>query len=522
MADLETARGLLREYYGYSAFKPIQERAIASVLDGHDTLVVMPTGGGKSLCYQIPALMLEGLTLVVSPLISLMKDQVDQLVRIGIRAACINSTLEEAQYRQLRREIAADAVDILYVAPERLRSADFLSLLRHKRVALVAVDEAHCVSQWGHDFRPSYYEISRFIQNLPQRPVVAAFTATATAETRADIIRRLEMRRANLYRASFDRPNLILAVRRDGDRKAALLEFVRAHPGQCGIIYCNTRKEVDKVWTLLRKAGIPALRYHGGMEDADRTLNQEQFLCAQAELIVATNAFGMGINKPDVRYVVHYNLPQNLESYYQEIGRAGRDGLPSLCLLFFSYADVHVNRYLLEQSSKSEQRLQVELDKLQTMVRYADTRGCLRRFLLQYFGEKAPAHCQSCSNCREIRLDRPLLLPADEGLLQELRALRLRLAIREGVPTYQIFSDAALKELARTQPRSLVALREIPELGEVKAARYGETLLAEIARYLQAPAPAQKPSKPGVPEDAGGRDADGVGDQEDGETEEHR
>ena len=373
MDRLEEAEGLLRKYYGYKALKPIQQKAIQSILRGEDTFVVMPTGGGKSLCYQIPALMLDGLTLVISPLISLMKDQVDQLVRRGIRAACMNSMLDGEQYRLLRQQIQNKQIQILYVAPERLRSGDFLSLLRRQSIALVAVDEAHCVSQWGHDFRPSYHGISQFIRTLAARPVVAAFTATATAETRDDIIRRLELRRPNIYRASFNRSNLILAVKRDGNRKEELLQFVQAHRGQAGIIYCNTRKEVDKVWDLLRRAGIPVLRYHGGMEDWERNENQEKFLYEQVDLIVATNAFGMGINKPDVRYVVHYNSPKNIESYYQEIGRAGRDGLPSLCVLFFSYADVHVNRYLLEQSSKSEERMTVELQKLEAMVQYAST-----------------------------------------------------------------------------------------------------------------------------------------------------
>ena len=421
MNKLEEAGELLKRYYGYHTFKPIQQKAIESILNGRDTFVVMPTGGGKSLCYQIPALMLDGLTLVISPLISLMKDQVDQLVRLGIRAACMNSMLDEEQYRQLRTEIQEQRIQILYIAPERLRSGDFLSLLRKQHIRLVAVDEAHCVSQWGHDFRPSYHAISQFVKSLPERPVVAAFTATATQETREDIIRRLELVQPNIYRASFNRSNLILAVERDGGRKEKLLEFVKNHRGQSGIIYCNTRKEVDKVWDMLRRAGIPVLRYHGGMEDWERNENQEKFIYEQVDIIVATNAFGMGINKPDVRYVVHYNLPKNIESYYQEIGRAGRDGLPSLCVLFFSYSDVHINRYLLEQSSKSEERLQVELAKLDAMVRYADTRRCLRQYILQYFGENAKDSCQGCSNCCEVRLGKPELQAMEEDLLNALQ-----------------------------------------------------------------------------------------------------
>ena len=483
MDKLEEAQAVLRKYYGYKGFKPIQQKAIASILNGEDTFVVMPTGGGKSLCYQVPALMLDGLTLVISPLISLMKDQVDQLVRLGICAACMNSMLDGEQYQQLRRQIQAGQIQILYIAPERLRSGDFLSLLRRQKISLVAVDEAHCVSQWGHDFRPSYHEISRFIRSLPVRPVVASFTATATAETRSDIIQQLELIRPNIYRASFNRANLILAVERDGKRKEALLQFVETHKGQSGIIYCNTRKEVDKVWDMLRRAGIPVLRYHGGMEDWERNENQEKFLQEQIDLIVATNAFGMGINKADVRYVVHYNLPKNIESYYQEIGRAGRDGLPSLCVLFFSYADVHVNRYLLEQSGKSEDRLAIELEKLDAMVQYATTKRCLRQQILQYFGEKAAEHCQGCSNCCEVSLGKPKIQQMEEELLNALRSTRLLAAIEEGVPSYEILSDELLQELAQKQPVSILALKQVAGLEDDTVTKYGEIFLKTILQH---------------------------------------
>lgn len=485
MNRLEEAEELLKKYYGYRAFKPIQEKAILSILQGQDTFVVMPTGGGKSICYQIPSLMLDGLTVVISPLISLMKDQVDQLVRRGIRAACMNSMLDEEQYQRLRMQIQEGNIQILYIAPERLRSGDFLSLLRRQQISLIAVDEAHCVSQWGHDFRPSYHAISQFVRSLPVRPVVAAFTATATAETREDIIRQLELQRPNIYRASFNRSNLILAVERSGNRKERVLEFVQNHRGQSGIIYCNTRKEVDKLWDALRRAGIPVLRYHGGMEDWERNENQDKFLYEQVDLIVATNAFGMGINKPNVRYVLHYNLPKNMESYYQEIGRAGRDGLPSLCVLYFSYSDVHVNRYLLEQSSKSEERLQVELQKLDAMVRYADTRQCLRKYILQYFGETAKDRCQGCSNCCEVSLGKPVMQQIEEELLNDLRQVRLMLAIDEGVPSYRILSDETLQELARRQPVSMVALEQISGMGENILERYGQILLDRIIAYQQ-------------------------------------
>lgn len=483
MDVMTEAERLLKKYYGYRSFKPIQKKAIESILSGKDTFVVMPTGGGKSLCYQIPALMLEGMTLVVSPLISLMKDQVDQLHRLGISAACLNSTLDEAQYQSLRMQIINQEIKILYVAPERLRSGEFLSVLRRQNVSLVAVDEAHCVSQWGHDFRPSYHGISQFIRSLSKRPVVAAFTATATAETRMDIIQRLELIQPNIYRASFNRPNLILSVQRDGNRKEALLEFVQNHHRQAGIIYCNTRKEVDKIWDMLRRAGIQAVRYHGGMEDWERNENQDYFLQEKVNLIVATNAFGMGINKPDVRYVLHYNLPKNIESYYQEIGRAGRDGLPSLCVLYFSYSDVHINRYLLEQNSKSDERLAFELGKLEDMVQYASTGKCLRQHILQYFGETAKDNCSGCSNCCAVSLDKPVLQTVDEALLNALRTMRLMIAMDEGVPSYRVLSDAVLGALAEQQPMSMIALEQIPGLGEERMRRYGEQIIAVISDY---------------------------------------
>ena len=313
--------------------------------------------------------------------------------------------------------------------------------------------------------------------------MVAAFTATATAETRSDIIQQLELIRPNIYRASFNRANLILAVERDGKRKEALLQFVETHKGQSGIIYCNTRKEVDKVWDMLRRAGIPVLRYHGGMEDWERNENQEKFLQEQIDLIVATNAFGMGINKADVRYVVHYNLPKNIESYYQEIGRAGRDGLPSLCVLFFSYADVHVNRYLLEQSGKSEDRLAIELEKLDAMVQYATTKRCLRQQILQYFGEKAAEHCQGCSNCCEVSLGKPKIQQMEEELLNALRSTRLLAAIEEGVPSYEILSDELLQELAQKQPVSILALKQVAGLEDDTVTKYGEIFLKTILQH---------------------------------------
>lgn len=480
---MEQAEVLLKKYYGYRAFKPIQKKAIESIFLGQDTFVVMPTGGGKSICYQIPALVLPGLSLVISPLISLMKDQVDELQRRGINAACLNSMTDKEQYQQITEGLNTGTIKILYVAPERLLTYEFQNLMQQQTIGLVAIDEAHCVSQWGHDFRPSYHNIRQFIYNLPERPVVAAFTATATEETRMDIIRQLELQRPNLYRASFNRPNLILAVERSNNRKEALLDFVRNHRGQSGIIYCNTRKEVDKIWNFLLERNIPVVRYHGGMEDWERNENQDKFLYEKVNLIVATNAFGMGINKPDVRYVLHYNLPKNMESYYQEIGRAGRDGQPSLCVLFFSYSDVHINRYLLEQSVGSEERRKIEQEKLEAMVQYAGSSGCLRETLLRYFGEKASSKCDACSNCRIINLGKPVLQQMEEKLLQELRTYRLMQAMEEGVPSYRIFSDDILNSLARQKPTSLPAMEQIEGMGEALITKYGDALIDLIQRY---------------------------------------
>lgn len=385
---------LLAYHYGYSQFRPGQEEIVEAILNGKDVLGVLPTGGGKSLCYQLPALAMEGLTLVISPLISLMKDQVDSLHEHGIRAAYLNSasSWEEVQY--LRQALGQGDLDLLYVAPERLNHPAFIDWMREVKLSQVAVDEAHCVSQWGHDFRASYREIGGFIEALDQRPVVSAFTATATAYVRQDIIQQLGLEDPQLVVNSFDRPNLKLRVLEPQSKWEALRQEL--HPEEAMIIYANTRKQVDQLYDQLRQAKFKVVRYHAGLSAEEREAGQNAFIYEEVNLIVATNAFGMGIDKPDVRKVIHYNMPTDLESYYQEAGRAGRDGLPAEAILLYHAKDIVAAKFLIGQSQdpSSERRLQA-------MINYADYAGCLRQYLLSYFGENLAEPCQNCSGCLE-------------------------------------------------------------------------------------------------------------------------
>jgi ATP-dependent DNA helicase RecQ len=399
---MENALKILKTYYGYQSFKKGQEQIIKSILSGHDTLGIMPTGGGKSVCYQIPSLAFPGTTLVISPLISLMKDQVDSLSNLGIPAAFINSSLTQRQVRERISEAEKGLYKLLYVAPERLESENFLGLLQSLSITMVAIDEAHCVSQWGHDFRRSYLNIGNFIKEIPTRPVVTAFTATATKEVKEDIIKLLGLKNAKVFVTGFDRENLFFEVRRGENKKDFILDYLKDNREEAGIIYAATRKEVDSIYELLEKKGFNVGKYHAGMKDWEREVNQEDFLYDEVKVMVATNAFGMGIDKSNVRYVIHYNMPKNMESYYQEAGRAGRDGEPGDCILLFSPQDIIIQKFLIEQSIFSPVRKNNEYQKLQQMADYCHTDRCLRKYILEYFGETVDDEsCNNCSNCSQ-------------------------------------------------------------------------------------------------------------------------
>ncbi len=406
---MQTKSEVLRRVFGYSSFRGGQERLVDAVLDGRDVLAVMPTGAGKSLCFQVPALMREGVTIVVSPLISLMKDQVGALIQNGVRAAYINSSLTPAQIDRALYNARCGMYKLVYVAPERLLTESFLQFACSVKISLLAIDEAHCVSQWGQDFRPGYLDIAEFADRLPERPVIGAYTATATAAVREDIHRLLRLRDPIIVSTGFDRPNLRFEVLPAAGREkgSRLLSLLGELSGQSGIVYCATRKNVEEVCDQLRLHGIPATRYHAGLEEDERHCNQDDFLYDRSPVMVATNAFGMGIDKSNVSFVIHYNMPKDMESYYQEAGRAGRDGSEARCILLYAPADVRLNQFLIEHAEPNEELSpgtrailrEREEERLRQMTFYATTPDCLRAFILRYFGEKAPQRCENCSNC---------------------------------------------------------------------------------------------------------------------------
>lgn len=402
-----TPNQILKQYFGYDNFREGQDALVQSILSGRDTFGVMPTGAGKSICYQVPAIAMEGITIVVSPLISLMKDQVSALNQVGIHAAYINSSLTARQVTMALQYAKEGRYQLIYVAPERLETEEFLDFALHSKISMVTVDEAHCISQWGQDFRPSYLKIIRFIDQLPTRPILSAFTATATKEVMEDIICILRMNNPKVLVTGFDRKNLYFEVRSPKDKLAETVDYLDKHPAECGIIYCATRKNVDELQEFLSNRGILTAKYHAGMIDQDRNENQEDFIYDRKRVMVATNAFGMGIDKSNVRFVIHYNMPKNMESYYQEAGRAGRDGETAECILLYGAKDVQINHFLIEQGNENSDFTfdQIEMirerdeERLKKMTFYCFTKDCLREYILQYFGQYGENCCDNCSNC---------------------------------------------------------------------------------------------------------------------------
>ena len=611
---------VLSRYFGYTQFRGAQEELIDAVLSGRDVLGVMPTGGGKSLCYQIPALLLPGITLVISPLISLMQDQVLALKSVGVPAAYLNSSLSLEQQSLVLRNLRQGRYKILYAAPERLLGEGFLAMAREVPISLVAVDEAHCISQWGQDFRPSYLKIPEFLQTLPQRPVVSAYTATATPTVRRDIQKCLNLRNPLVKVTGFDRPNLRFEVRTPDSKRGTLLTLLALRKDKSGIVYCSTRKEVDSVCSFLLDKHFAAARYHAGLPDELRRKNQEDFLYDRKTVMVATNAFGMGIDKSNVSYVIHYNMPQSMESYYQEAGRAGRDGEPAECILLFGKRDIVTAKFLIEKSyeeselSEEDRALlkQQDMKRLWAMVDYCQTPGCLRQYILSYFGQYNTTKCGNCGNCAPPKKEKPPALPetpgtlgtkditkeaqmvlscvrriatalghnstvtmtvlvlrgskdkrllenkldglstyglmnaysreelreiiaqlveqgyldcgsgeileptpaaaeilfrgraitvtmeekalrerfpqsgtviADSKLLANLKALRKRLAEKEKVPAFVIFSNATLEDMAKKQPKTMDEFLTVSGIGRVKAQRYGTAFLKELEKH---------------------------------------
>lgn len=415
---------LLWETFGYTEFRPGQLKLIDAMLAGRDVLGVMPTGAGKSICYQMAGMLLRGVTLVISPLISLMQDQVASLQRAGISACFINSSQSPEERSHALAAASAGRCKLIYIAPERLEILQFHDMLQRLKISMVAVDEAHCISQWGHDFRPSYRKIPQFLDSLPERPVISAFTATATAQVREDIIQSLHLQQPERLVTSFDRPNLYYEVRRPHDREVQLLRFVQEHKNECGIIYCLTRKKTEELAQYLCDNQLPAAAYHAGLDTATRRSVQQKFLSGELPVITATNAFGMGINKADVRFVVHFGMPRNLESYYQEAGRAGRDGKPAHCLMLFDEADIGLHEYLIRQDpenpaltdEKVEWLKKQNLRRLDQMKRYVFTDQCLRQHILAYFGQEAPDFCGLCSNCESTSIEKDITIDAQKIL----------------------------------------------------------------------------------------------------------
>lgn len=479
---------ILKEYFGYDGFRNGQEPLIDSILSGKDTLGIMPTGSGKSLCYQIPALMLSGITLVISPLISLMKDQVGALNQAGIHAAYLNSSLTYNQYRLALSYAKEGRYKIIYVAPERLTTEEFLAFTKEVQISMVSIDEAHCISQWGQDFRPSYLQIVEFIHKLDKRPVISAFTATATKEVREDIVRILDMKEPTIVSTGYDRSNLFYSVLTPKDKYEYVRNYLKENPDQSGVIYCSTRKLVEEVCERLAREGVLVTRYHAGLTDAERQSNQDDFIYDRKPIIVATNAFGMGIDKSNVRFVIHYNMPKNLESYYQEAGRAGRDGEPAECILLYSGQDVRINQYMIENSTDNEELdwtmreiiKQQDRERLRKMTFYCYTNECLRDYVLRYFGEYGSNYCGNCANCLKNFEDVEITREA-RAIVECVRETRQRYGINM---VLNIVAGSNNEQVRRVNVTNLSSYGSLKDVSKVKLREILNHLLLEEVLLL--------------------------------------
>ena len=492
----------LQKYFGYTDFHPLQEEIIKNVLNNNDALVLMPTGGGKSLCYQLPAIMKDGLTIVISPLISLMKDQVDYLQSIGVAAVSINSGMDYDEVDQIRTRLINREIKLLYVAPERIMTQKFLNFLHQLEISLIAIDEAHCISEWGHDFRPEYSKLNQLKEHFPNAPLIA-LTSTAIPQVQDDIITQLNMENSKVYKSSVNRKNLFYQIRPKKKTYQHILHYVKNHEKDSGIIYCQSRKNVEKIADKLQKDGIRALPYHAGLSSEIRIENQRKFIKDNVEIIVATIAFGMGIDKPNVRFVIHHDLPKSIEAYYQETGRAGRDGLESECILFFSYGDKIVHDFFIRKIENDKYR-EIATRKLRNVLDFSTSNRCRRKYLLNYFGEEYDIdNCDKCDVCVPVeevelvsytkdRIRKPKVKKSaniqnsefDEKLFEVLRSLRKEIADEEKKPPYIVFSDVSLKDMAAQHPQNLDDFLNISGVGEFKLKKYGKIFTDKISEYF--------------------------------------